>query len=81
MYASCTPSINVTYDLIDNSDTDISDELNPTDYDNTLPDKTLVSSTSSPSNSEILQSSNAETTVYSDPNLVLSDLMEKTPID
>ena len=77
MYAPCTPSINVTYDLIDNSDTDISDELNPADYDNTLPDKTLVSSTSSSSNSEILQSSNAETTIYSDPNLVLSDLRKK----
>ena len=76
MYAPCTPIINISYDLIDNSDTDISDELNPADYDNTLPDKTLVSSTSSSSNSEILQSSNAETTVYSDPNLVLSDLID-----
>ena len=72
MYAPCTPSINVTYDLIDNFD-----ELNPADYDNTIPDKTSVSSTSSSSNSEILQSSDAETTVNSDPNLVLSDLRKK----
>ena len=77
MYAPCTPGIIVTYDLIDNSDTDISDELIPADYVTTLPDETLVSSSSSSSNSEILQSSNAGATVYSDPNLVLSDLRRR----
>ena len=77
MYAPCTPSINVTYDLVGNSDTDIGDVFTLADQDNTLLNETLALSTSTSRNSEILQSSNAETIVYSDPNLVLRDLRKK----
>ena len=54
MYAPCTPSINVTYDLVGNSDADIGDVFTLADQDNILLNETLALSNSSSRNSEML---------------------------